>query len=265
MIIAQITDLHVTPPGTLLQRRVDTNLFATQAVKKLLALNPQPDVLLVTGDLVEHGSETEYRLLRDLLAPLPMPVFVIPGNHDDREVLRRVFADHAYLPKKGYLHYAIDNFPVRLVGLDSVIPRRTEGELCAERLAWLDDRLRERPDHATLVFVHHPPFNTGIQHMDDFKLRNGNELADTIGRHRQVVRVVSGHVHRAIHSQFAHTIALTCPSTAHQIDFDLRDDAPVAFIMEPAGFMLHVWHNNSMASHTLYTGQHEGPYLYGED
>ena len=262
MIIAQITDLHIMPPGTLLQRRVDTNQFAAQAVEKLLALNPQPAVLLITGDLVEHGSEAEYRLLLTLLTPLTMPIYVIAGNHDDRDMLRHVFANHNYLPKSGFLQYAIDDFPVRLIGLDSVIPQHTGGELCAERLAWLDARLRERPDHATLVFVHHPPFNTGIRHMDDLKLRNGDELADVIARHRQVVRVVSGHVHRAIQSQLAHTLALTCPSTAHQIQFDLGDDAPVAFILEPAGLMLHVWHNNAMASHTLYTGQHEGPYLY---
>ena len=262
MIIAQITDLHITPPGTPLQQRVDTNHYAALAVNKILGMNQKPDVLLITGDLVEHGAAAEYQALRTILAPLNIPTYVIPGNHDDRDGLRASFSDHHYLPKNGFLHYAIDLFPVRLIGLDSVIPRHTEGELCAARLAWLEARLCERKDLPTLIFVHHPPFRTGLGHMDSFNLRNGDELGRVVARHPQVIRVVSGHVHRAIQTQFAHTIALTCPSTAHQIDFNLRHDAPVAFIMEPPALMLHLWHNECLTSHTLYTGDYDGPHVY---
>lgn len=262
MIIAQITDLHIVPRGQLLQGRVDTARYLELAVAKLLALKPLPDVVLITGDLVESGDVDEYRLLREMIAPLTMPVYVIPGNHDDREVMREAFGDHVYLPRQSFLQYAIDDFPLRLIALDTVIPMRTEGELCSARLAWLETTLAQAPKKPTLVFMHHPPFATGIPHMDHYGLVNPNDFAAIVEKHPQVQRIVCGHVHRAIQSQFAGTLALTCPGAAHQIHFDMADDAPAAFTFEPAGLMLHLWNGLSLATHTLYTGAHEGPILY---
>jgi 3',5'-cyclic-AMP phosphodiesterase len=136
MLIAQISDMHVKAPGELLYRRIDTAAYLAQAVAHIMALDPRPDVALATGDLVEAGKPEEYAHLRQLLAPLAMPVHLIPGNHDAREALREVFADHAYLPKSGFLHYTIESYPVRLVALDSLVPGKTHGELCNERLDW---------------------------------------------------------------------------------------------------------------------------------
>lgn len=262
MLIAQITDLHVTLRGHPLQGRVDTAGYLATAVAKLRAMNPQPDVLLVTGDLVESGIAEEYRLLREIIAPLTMPIYVIPGNHDDRDVLRKEFSDYAYLPKQGFLHYAVEDFPLRLIALDTVIEMRTEGELCAKRLAWLNARLKQSPEKPTLIFMHHPPFATGIVHMDNFALTNPEKFAKLIERSPQVERIVCGHVHRAIQAKFAGTVALTCPSAAHQIHFDMAVNAPAAFTFEPAGMMLHLWDGKSLASHTLYTENFAGPYLY---
>ena len=262
MLIAQITDLHVTLRGKPLQGRVETAAYLEKAVAKLRAMKPNPDVVLITGDLVDNAAAAEYQLLRSIIAPLIMPVYLIPGNHDDREVLRREFADHAYLPKQGFLHYAIEDFPVRLIALDTVIPKQTGGELCAERLAWLEASLKQAPKKPTLIFMHHPPFATGIAHMDSVGLANPGEFAEIIERHPQVERIVCGHVHRAIQVKFAGTLALTCPSVAHQIDFDIAADGPGAFIMEPAGLMLHLWNGKFLATHTLYTGHYDGPYAY---
>lgn len=263
MLIAQITDLHVMPPGELLQGRVDTGRYLEMAVAKLQALNPTPDVLLISGDLVEGGTRTEYDYLRRLLAPLKMPTYVIPGNHDERESLRQSFRDHLYLPQHGFLQYVVDEYPVRLVALDTVIARETGGEMCAERLAWLERVLQQAPAKPTLIFMHHPPFATGIAHMDQWGLRNPDDLAKIIRKNPQVERIICGHVHRPIQSRFAGTLALTCPSTAHQIDFDLKLESPVAFALEPPGLMLHLWDGGSMATHTLYTDHYDGPYVYG--
>lgn len=262
MLIAQVTDLHITLPGSPLQRRVDTGSYLIKAVEKLRALDPAPDVLLVSGDLVESGLSEEYEFLRGLLAPLTMPIYVIPGNHDEREAMRRSFSDHLYLPQQGFMHYVIEDYPVRLIGLDTVIARKTEGEICAERLAWLDTVLQQAPARPTLIFMHHPPFATGIAHMDAWGFRHPEDLATVIHQNPQVERIICGHVHRTIQSRFARTLALTCPSTAHQIDFDLKPESPVAFIMEPPGLMLHIWNGKAMATHTLYTEEYDGPYPY---
>ena len=94
MLIAQITDTHIKPEGSLADSHVDTSAFLARAVDHILHLDPRPDVVLGTGDLVDGGTSAEYARLRHLLSPLPMPVYLIPGNHDDREALRQVFADY---------------------------------------------------------------------------------------------------------------------------------------------------------------------------
>jgi len=108
MIIAQISDMHIRPHGQLAYRRVDTAWFLARCVEQLGRMAPRPDIVLATGDLVDAGHPDEYRHLRELLGPLPMPVYLIPGNHDDRDALAREFGDHAYLPREGrFLHYVL--------------------------------------------------------------------------------------------------------------------------------------------------------------
>src|SRR5574338_1404217 len=103
MLIAQISDLHIKPKGELAMERVDTAGHLVHAVAHIQALRPAPDLILATGDLVDAGKPEEYAHLRSLLAPLPMPVYLIPGNHDARDSLRASFRDHRYLPAEGFL------------------------------------------------------------------------------------------------------------------------------------------------------------------
>ena len=263
MIIAQISDTHIKPEGRLAYRRVDTAAHLARAVRHLLAMTPRPDVVLGTGDLVDAGRPDEYQRLRELLAPLTMPVYLIPGNHDDRGALRDAFRDHAYLPRDGFVQYVVDSYPVRLVALDTVVPGKRSGLLCEERLAWLDGRLREAPTRPTLVLMHHPPFRTGIAHMDALGLENADAFGEVIRRHAQVEAITSGHLHRPIQVRWNGTIAMTAPSTAHQVALDLRPDGPSAFALEPPACLLHVWRpGTGLLAHTSYIGVFEGPYPF---
>ena len=264
MIIGQITDFHVTTPDHPVDVRYRTAWHLERAVAHIAGLAQTPDVVLATGDLVETGSPAEYVRLRELLSPLDLPVYVIPGNHDDRTALRRAFADHAYLPREGaFLHYTVDPYPVRLVALDTVVPGQTGGALCAERLGWLAARLAEAPHRPTLILMHHPPFLTGITSMD----RNGDGMgltgADRLGaivaRHGQVERIVSGHVHRPISVRWHGTAASIAPATAHQIALDLGEGR-TATVMEPPAVDLHVWlEGQGVVSHRSYIGDYPRP------
>src|SRR2546430_415918 len=138
MFVIQLSESHIVAPGELLYGRVDTPEFLARAVPAIKGLDPLPDIVVITGALVDHGEPAEYEHLRTLLAPLAMPVFVIPGNHDAREPLRAAFAGDGYLPADGFLQYAIEDYPVRIVALDTLIPGEGGGLLCAERLALLD-------------------------------------------------------------------------------------------------------------------------------
>ena len=115
MIIAQITDFHVRPRGVMAYGGIDTNEMLRRAVAAIAALDPAPDCVLATGDLADCGLPAEYREIDAMLASLPMPTFVIPGNHDRRDVMRESLGDrHPYLHQHAdFLQYVIDDYPVR--------------------------------------------------------------------------------------------------------------------------------------------------------
>ena len=261
MLIAQLSDPHIAAPGKLLYGRVDTAAFFVRAVRALAALDPAPDIVILTGDLVDKGEPAEYAHLRELLAPLGKPVFAIPGNHDAREPFRAAFAADGYLPERGFLHYAIGDYPVRLVALDTLIPAKGGGELCGERLAWLDRTLATAPDRPTLVMMHHPPFATGIEFMDQAGLDNARAFAEIVARNPQIERIACGHLHRVIERRFAGTIAGTAPSTAHQFQLNLTPGARLRLMFEPPGYQLHLWRDgDGLVTHTVSLGDWPGPY-----
>ena len=260
MLIAQISDMHVKAEGELLYRRIDTAGFLARAVAHVNALDPRPDIVLATGDLVDGGKPEEYAHLRRLLAPLAVPVHLIPGNHDARDALREAFPDHAYLPPTGFLQYTIENLPVRLIALDTLVPGKPHGELCAERLDWLEARLGES-DRPTVLFMHHPPFDCGIAAFDNSRLSQGDaRLAELVRRHDNVERLMCGHVHRPIQMRWAGAMASIAPSTAHQATLDLHDGATLSMMMEPPGLALHLWRpGTGLITHVSYIGTFDGP------
>lgn len=264
MLIAQITDTHITRERKPAYNRVDTAAYLERAVAHVNALDPRPDIVVMTGDLVDEGTPGEYAILRDILAPLAMPFYLMPGNHDARGALRSGFPDHAYLGQsEDWIQYAIEEYPLRLLALDTVTPGRGHGELCEGRLGWLAERLAEQPERPTLVMLHHPPFPTGIAHMDNIGLLQG---ADGLGRivagHRQVQRLLCGHLHRPIQAVWHGTPVSVAPSPAHQVAMDLRPGGPSAFVMEPPAIHLHSWTPAGLVTHQSYIGEFDGPYLF---
>lgn len=262
MILAQISDLHVMARGRLAYGRVDTAAMLRAAVAHLNRLRPVPDAILVTGDIADRGDPEAYALCRDILAGLPAPFYVIPGNHDRPDEFRRAFADHAYIPGGGFVQYAIETHPLRLVAIDSQIPGAVGGRLCEARLAWLDAALAQRPEAPTVVMMHHAPFRTGLPHFDAVSLESPEGLEAVLRRHPQVERLVCGHVHRATQIRFGGTIASACPSTAHQLALDLRPRTDEAFTLEPPGFQLHRWNGERLFTYTANVGTFDGPYPF---
>jgi 3',5'-cyclic-AMP phosphodiesterase len=266
-LLGQISDLHIKTPGKLSYKVVDCAAMLARCVEEILRLPQRPDALVVTGDLVDFGNPDEYAHLRRLLAPLPMPYYLLPGNHDERGALRAAFPEHAYLRQwEPFVQYAIDDWPLRIVAIDTVIPGEGGGRLDEPRLAWLDRSLRLESKKPTVVVMHHPPFPTLIGHMDQVGLQGSDALAAVISRHPQVERVLCGHLHRPIQFRFAGTVAQTCPSPAHQVALDLSPAAKSQFAMEPPGFMLHAYVPGAgVVSHTAFIGEFAGPFPFFEN
>lgn len=250
-LLVQLSDTHVTHPGTLISGCMDTAAALRHAVERVLQMQrPRPVAVLISGDLVDAGHPAEYAQLRELLQPLVdagLPLALLPGNHDARAPLQAAFADlpsvHCGAPGAAAIQYALDlPGPLRLVVLDSLMPGRPEGGFDDARLADARALLAERPTVPTLVALHHPPHDTGLAMMDTMALRHGVAGFEAlIADHPQVQRVVCGHLHRMTLGRVAHAASLSAPSTAHQVALDLAPDAPLAITREPAGWLVHAW------------------------
>ena len=263
MLMAQVTDLHLRPRGLSAYRVAETNMMAERAIDALLALRPRPDVVVITGDMADCGLVAEYELLKTLLKRLPMPVYMVPGNHDRRDNLRRVFSDWpTIVSDPEFIQFAVDDLPVRLIGLDTVIPGESGGALCARRLDFLA-RTLAATDRPAIILMHHPPFDTGVLHMDRIRLIEGAErFAEIVRGHACVERVLCGHVHRSIDMLFAGALASASPGVAHQVAFDLDPAHEGALVLEPPAFRLHLHGPAGLVSHTVYVERFPGPFPF---
>ena len=251
MLVAQISDLHVAESGSFMRGFVDANALLDRAVAYLNGLTHQPDVVIATGDLTDHGLPAEYGLLREILGPLRAPVLLIRGNHDERVPFAEAFGDPP-------AQYAVDDAgPVRLVAVDSVREGHHDGEVDRERLAWVDATLTARPDTPTLVFLHHVPFATGIWWMDRIGLTGAADLEAVVRRHPQVRLVAAGHLHRPITTAWGPTVVSVASSTAHQTRCDLDPEHRPVIAAEPPMLSLHQWTGDRFVSHCTPFGREE--------
>ena len=265
VLIAQISDLHLVPQGSLCSGIVDTNACGERAVASVNRLRSRPDAVVVTGDIIDTNRESDYAVAREILERLEMPFYLLSGNHDDSAGMKRAFADHAFAASGSpdRLTYAADISPVRLVVLDSSVPGASHGAVSPEQLAFLDRELAAAADRPALVALHHPPMATGHPKMDSIGLREPSAFAEVIARHRNVARVICGHCHRAITAAFAGTIVSLAPSTAHQIEYTLDGDDTLAFNLEPPAFLLHRWSEaEGMTTHQMMVDRFPGPFPF---
>ncbi|CAN5554327.1 phosphodiesterase [soil metagenome] len=263
VLIAQLSDPHVRARGVLYQGVTDSNQAFADAIEHVMALDRRPDLMLLTGDLVDSGEPGEYAALREILAGFPIPFLVIPGNHDDRENLRDAFADHAYLPSEGPLHYCVDDYPVRIIGLDSTVPGLHHGHIDDAGLDWLTATLSADTTKPTLLMLHHPPFACGIPYLDEYRYLDGAALGSVVKRFDNIEIVLCGHVHRAMLTRWANTVVGSCPSTATEIALRLTPSAQPASHIGPKAAMLHLWtEHDGLVSHTSQIGDFDGPYPF---
>jgi 3',5'-cyclic-AMP phosphodiesterase len=266
ILIAQISDLHIKRPGELAYGRVDTAAALTRCVDALNRFTPQPDLVVITGDLVDTPSVSAYGHLKRLLAPLRIPLAVVPGNHDGRGMLRDVWPDSLHVQSGGALNSTCSVGDLDIVLIDSSMPGAPQGMLDEQTLTWLNTTLGASATRPALLFLHHPPFTTGIGHMDAQNLRNAAELAAILRKHQRVRLIAAGHVHRATLTTFAGIAATICPAPNHAVALDLDGHLPSSFTVEPPAFHLHAWfpgeNFGSVVTHWVPIGDFDGPHPF---
>ncbi|MCP1314550.1 metallophosphoesterase [Halomonas sp. 707D7] len=202
MLIAHLSDFHLfTERAETGEGRADIARVLEAVVADILALDPRPDAVVISGDLADGGTPQDYQALARLLAPLPMPVLAVPGNHDRRDAMRAGLGSRlAGLYDGPFLNARLELPGATLLGLDSVVPGKPHGALCRQRLAWLAGELASAQP-LTLLVMHHPPLVTGNPHWDPFSLIEGREaLAAVLGQ--TPTRILCGHIHQPFHAQW---------------------------------------------------------------
>jgi 3',5'-cyclic AMP phosphodiesterase CpdA len=262
VLLAQLTDTHVVDPGGATDELlVDNNRRLELAVERLNAETVRPDVVVATGDLTDHGTTVEAKLLAELLTPLEMPLLALPGNHDARETFRAAF-DQPWASDR-HLSWAVDvgraDDAVHIIGLDTLQPGSHVGMFDDERRDWLTAALDASSDRTTMIAMHHPPFLTGIRWMDRTALRGMDEFVATVAGRPNVARILCGHIHRPIVTTVAGVTTSVGPSPIHHVELDLEPDAPIELIEDPGAYQLHHHHGGNWVSHIRYVAPANPP------
>ncbi len=230
MIIAQISDTHIALDTPDADRRI-RDFEAT--IADINGLDPAPDVIMHTGDIVHNGRKDEYELCVAMLARARAPVYVMAGNRDDRASLREAFGSSGYLsPACDFIDYAIDDFPVRLLALDTTSSDSNRGDFCRERIRRLTGMIDADTARPIAVFTHHPPFDVMVGpdrvNFETRKIMSGLRCA--MQHSGRVIAVFSGHVHRGTAGHVENIPATVMPSIATSLR---KGDYPAAMTARP--------------------------------
>ena len=213
MIVAQISDTHIALDVSNADQRI-SDLALT--VADINELDPLPDAIVHTGDIVHNGRQDEYAQAAAILAKARAPVYVLAGNKDNRTNLREAFSASGYLlPNLDFIQYAIECYPVRLIALDTM-SSGNKGDFCHQRLRHLTDLVEAETAKPIAVFTHHPPFEvTEGPEPFHFEDRDAmSRLRNALRHSGRVVAVFSGHVHRAVSGDVAGIRATVMPAIA---------------------------------------------------
>lgn len=257
LLIAQLTDTHVIGADTTEELFVDNNARLDAAVRRLDTEQPEMSAVLGTGDLTNGGAPDEYATLVELLAPLRVPFLPLPGNHDDRDLLRAAFPDTAWTDADHASWVTTISRPdgtgVRVIGLDSTIPGAPGAGFDDDRARWLESAVTADvgDDTPTILAMHHPPFVTGIDWMDRSGFGGRERLVALLTEH-PVDRIVCGHFHRPISSSVAGIAVQVGVSTVQHVDLDLATHSTPSLIRDPVGYQILRVDGRDIVSHTRY-------------
>jgi Icc protein len=247
-LLVQLTDTHIVEPGKLLYDKVDTADHLAQAVRQVNAMQPPADVVLITGDLVEQPGPKTYQNFANLIEPLKAPVYIIPGNHDNPDALKAQFNGSCVFPATApHYQYSIEDFPFRILALNSHYDGSELPYFGPKRLAWLEQALAES-DRPTLIAIHHPPMVTGLEFVDMVGAQWYDGIKALIRKNPQVILVICGHAHTDLVGRIEQASVYMAGSTAHQLIAGRGNDHAPAFDNRPSPPVLHHWVGDGFVS-----------------
>jgi Icc protein len=247
MLIAQISDSHIDPESDKIEDRLRD---LRCVVNDINSLDPNPNIVIHTGDVVHNGTQKKYDLALTILGDIQAPLHVCPGNRDDRKLISRNFQTGRDIsPGSEFLQYSIDDHPVRLIALDTLSATTNMGDYSRARADELRQLLVEEPQKPTVLFMHHPPFEIVSSkypfQFDDWD--TVDHLTDVLKNQTQVQHLFCGHTHRNSKGEIVGIPASTVPSIAT----DLRlGDFPKGAELSPV-YHIHKFDGTRFKSKTV--------------
>ena len=261
--LIQITDCHLRPPGETMFD-LDPAARLAAAIADVNRRHPDAALCVLTGDLANDGDPAAYALLRRLLAELTVPWTLVPGNHDDRDAVRRAFPE-VERDADGFLQSIRSTPEGLLLFLDTVDPGVHSGAYCARRLAWLKGELEAARGRPAYLFMHHPPVRIGMPRLDQYRLLDAEAFGAVLGRFPNVRHLFFGHVHRAVSGTWRGIGYSALPGTNHQNALDFADARENLSSHEPPAYAVILLDAETTVVHLhafLYAGPH---YVYDPD
>jgi Icc protein len=214
--ILQLTDLHVFKDPNALLKGIPTRLLLEDVVRHVLTYGQTFDAVIVTGDHTHDELPESYAAVRELLSPWLHQLFQVPGNHDDRVVMRSVFSDRITGYGQDLITFAFEAPNWLGLGLDTHVPGAVPGRIEADQVAWAKQKVADSNAKNVALFCHHPPVLMNSEWMDPLGLEGRELLLDWFQQEPRVRLVCCGHVHHESHSRIGHVDVLTTPSTGIQ-------------------------------------------------
>jgi len=238
MLVAQITDIHADPANDNLAR-------LDRAVSWLTAI--KPDVLVISGDLVDGSWLKGYHLISAALHRLECRSLILPGNSDDRILMRKAMPEVDYWHCRSAMHFAECSGEALIIGLDASVDGEAHGDV-TEHLSWLHRTLNGGLPGTPLLFTHHHVVPCGISPLDAVMCEGADALGDLLSSGiRSPAAICSGHVHRSMSSLLAgipvHICGSICP--ANPLLLDPSHEPPVT---DPPALMIHDLRNGQLVS-----------------
>ena len=226
LTVLQISDTHLHAAADSRMRGVTTYSTFLAVLEHAKRDRRWPvDAILATGDIVQDESRAGYERFRHALEPLGVPVYSIPGNHDDPKLMGEILTNGSF-----HLGGEVRKGNWSIVLLSTFLAGEDAGGLGPARLQGLKQALAAHSGQHILVAMHHHPLPMGSTWLDGVALRDATDFWRIIDSHPEVRGVICGHVHQAADRDRNNVRFISTPSTCAQFlpgsEFFALDERP---------------------------------------
>ena len=240
-LICQLSDIHFADDFEKLFNQINTAEQFKKTVNFCNNLNPQPDLYIISGDLIQDKPEY-YKNFINIANRFQRPYYLMMGNHDVRNHLQKIITNKNLIDANGYVNFSLNDYPIKIICLDTVIDNMDEGEITLKTMKWLENELNKDLNKPAIIFMHQPPINIGSQIFDNIKCKNGEKFLQLTKKYKNIIRIVFGHVHCKFKKKIGSQKLLSCPSASFQIPISAQSTDDLQ--MDNSGYIqLFKWDN----------------------